>query len=105
MKSSFVARKKAALFSLENIKVIVRSDEALVFSPFQKDAQDFIQYLQKDIQSGDDNKDKDNLINPSSRFELAVIEAGGFIWTYFSLNSSNLIICSSGLIQILSFYL
>ena len=71
-----MARKKAALFSLENIKVVVRSDEALVFSPFQKEAQDFIQYLQKDIQNDDESKEKDNLINPSSRFELAVIEAG-----------------------------
>ena len=70
------------LFSLENVKVVVQSDEALVFSPFQKEAQEFIQYLQKDIQNSDQNKNKVNLINPSSRFELAVIEAGVYVCMY-----------------------
>ena len=70
------------LFSLENVKVVVQCDEALVFSPFQKEAQEFIQYLQKDIQNSDQNKNKVNLINPSSRFELAVIEAGVCVCMY-----------------------
>ena len=42
----------------------------------QREALEESTAIQKDIQNDDESKEKDNLINPSSRFELAVIEAG-----------------------------
>ena len=72
IKSAIIARKQAILFSLENIKVVVRSNEALIFSPFQQESQDFIQQLQQLISINIKDPNQQNL---NAKFEIAVIEA------------------------------
>jgi hypothetical protein len=72
IKSTFVARTTGILFTLENIKVVVKCNEAVIFSPFLPEAQEYIRYLQQQIaQSKSEVTDHQQ----QSRFELIVIEA------------------------------
>ena len=68
IQATFIVRPKALLFSLENIKVVVKSNEALVFSPFLSETQEFIPLLQQQIAQ---IREGDTV----QRFEHAVIEA------------------------------
>ena len=45
IQATFTARPKAILFCIENIKVIVQADEALIFSPNRAEVQEFIPIL------------------------------------------------------------
>jgi len=49
IQATITARPKAILFTLENIKVVVKNDEALVFSPFLSEVREFIPALQQQI--------------------------------------------------------
>ena len=49
IQATFMSRKKAILFCIENIKVVVQHHEALVFSPFQPEVQEFVPALQQQI--------------------------------------------------------
>eukprot|EP00601_Ochromonadales_sp_CCMP2298_P008546 CAMPEP_0173203544 /NCGR_PEP_ID=MMETSP1141-20130122/19582_1 /TAXON_ID=483371 /ORGANISM="non described non described, Strain CCMP2298" /LENGTH=151 /DNA_ID=CAMNT_0014129021 /DNA_START=106 /DNA_END=558 /DNA_ORIENTATION=+ len=49
IQATFTARPNAILFTLENIKVVVKHNEALVFSPFQSEVREFIPALQQQI--------------------------------------------------------
>ena len=49
IQATFTSRKKAILFCIENIKVVVQHHEALVFSPFQPEVQEFVPALQQQI--------------------------------------------------------
>ena len=49
IQATFTARPKAILFCIENIKVVVQRGEALVFSPYQPEVQEFIPALQAQI--------------------------------------------------------
>lgn len=74
IKSTFVARTTGMLFTLENIKVVVKCNEAVVFSPSLPEAQEFIRYLQQQIAQ----VNTDAVVQQQatkSRFELVVIEA------------------------------
>ena len=73
IQATFIARKRAILFCIENIKVVVQHNEALVFSPYQPDVQEFVPALQQQILQNTVNDG----INPgvSTRFEHIVIEA------------------------------
>jgi magnesium transporter len=45
--ATFTVRKKAILFCIENIKVIVTNNEALLFNPAHADVQEFVKELQR----------------------------------------------------------
>lgn len=49
IQATFLSRKKAILFCIENIKVVVQYNQALVFSPDQEEAQEFIPALQQQL--------------------------------------------------------
>ena len=49
IQASFISRRKAILFCIENIKVVVQHNEALVFGPFQPEVQEFVPALQLQI--------------------------------------------------------
>ena len=55
---------------ITNVKI--RSNEALIFSPFQQESQDFIQQLQQLISINIKDPNQQNL---NAKFEIAVIEA------------------------------
>ena len=70
IQATFTARPKAILFCIENIKVVVQSNEALIFSPNRSEVQDFLPLLLQNIQQnqiGIDQKQK-------MRFEHVVLE-------------------------------
>lgn len=74
----FMARNKAILFCVENIKVIIRFNEAVVFSPYQKEVMQYVPALQNHISQymADANNslpDTDKI--PPTRFEHIVLEA------------------------------
>jgi magnesium transporter len=72
IQATFMARKKAILFSIENMKVVVQRDKVLVFDLHQPEVQEFIQALQQQmahVASGD------VLLAGSTRFEHIVLEA------------------------------
>lgn len=74
----FLARNKAILFCVENIKVIIRYNEAVVFSPYQKEVMQYVPALQNHIsQYNSEAKinglEADNI--PPTRFEHLVLEA------------------------------
>lgn len=49
IQASFISRKKCILFCIENIKVVVQHNEALVFGPYQPEVQEFVPALQLQI--------------------------------------------------------
>lgn len=49
IQATFISRSKAILFSIENIKIILKHDEALIFSPTQAEVQKFIPMLQQQL--------------------------------------------------------
>jgi hypothetical protein len=51
IQAAFAARPNAVLFTIENIKVIVKNDEAVVFGPNQSEVAEFIPALQRQLQS------------------------------------------------------
>lgn len=72
IQATFMARKKAILFSIENMKVVVQRDKALIFDLHQPEVQEFIQALQQQIAQA---AEKDILLAGSTRFEHIVLEA------------------------------
>lgn len=74
IQATFTARPKAILFCLENIKVVVQNHEALVFSPTQREVQEFIPILQQNIIQ---NNDIIPTLDPlkKMRFEHVVLES------------------------------
>lgn len=65
IQATFTSRPKAILFCIENIKVIVQHNEALIFSPFQPEVKDMIPVLQQLLSQS----------SRAARFEHLVIEA------------------------------
>ena len=49
IQATFVVRQNAILLSLEKIKVVIKSNEALIFSPFLPETQEFIPVLQQQV--------------------------------------------------------
>ena len=47
IRATFITRRKAILFCIENIKVVVRHNKALVFGPYQPEVQEFIPVVQQ----------------------------------------------------------
>lgn len=47
IRSAFIARPQAILFSIENIKVVVCYNKAIIFSPEQQEVKEFITVVQK----------------------------------------------------------
>jgi len=86
IQATFISRSKAILFSIENIKVVLKHNEALIFSPTQAEVQKFIPMLQQQLlqmarsQNRTENAivDDHHAINEFSlnfnRFELIVME-------------------------------
>jgi Mg2+ and Co2+ transporter CorA len=72
IQATFTARKKAILFCIENIKVVVQHNEALVFSPYQPEVQEFVPALQQQIQAAAGDLQGSN---GPARFEHIVLEA------------------------------
>ena len=75
IQATFIARPKAILFTVENIKVVLKHDEALVFSPSQEEVQKFIPALQQQLSQANNLHD----LSPSGshtkpRFEHIVLE-------------------------------
>ena len=70
IQATFTARPRTILFCVENIKVVVQQNEALVFSPYQPEVQEFIPALQQQILSIGEGP----LIS-TAPFESIVIEA------------------------------
>ena len=68
IQTTFTSRPNAILFCIENIKVVVQRDEALIFSPFQPEVQEFVPVLQQQLTQavGD---------TATGRFEHVVLEA------------------------------
>lgn len=92
IQATFIARPDVILFTIENIKIVLKHNEALVFSPYDPEVQRFIPVLQQYLiesnlgSSSDNTKDSEVLENdkcgdPSTlvdsqiRFEHIVIEA------------------------------
>jgi magnesium transporter len=77
IQATFVARPNVILFCLENIKVVVQRNEALVFSPYEASVQEFVPVLQQQIalaENGAGSNEMSILVN-SARFEHIVIES------------------------------
>jgi magnesium transporter len=72
IKATFTSRRKAILFCIENIKVVVQHDEALVFGLYQPEVQEFIPALQQQIAQATAGE---VLLAGSARFEHIVLEA------------------------------
>lgn len=74
IQATFKARPRAIVFSIENIKVVVKVNEAIIFNPSQPEVQDFVPALQQQIAQRERNGDSDG---PSMhlRFEHQVIDA------------------------------
>jgi magnesium transporter len=49
IQATFISRSRAVLFSIENIKVVLKHNEALIFSPTQEEVQKFIPMLQQQL--------------------------------------------------------
>lgn len=47
IRATFITRPKAILFCIENIKVIVQHNKALVFGPYQPEVQAFVPVVQQ----------------------------------------------------------
>lgn len=88
IQATFLSRPGAILFSIENIKVVLKHDEALIFSPFQAEIQRFVPILLEQMQQlstsessldleGDNGEMRSrttlNSLN-RHRFELIVLE-------------------------------
>lgn len=77
IQATFTARPKAILFCIENIKVVVQRGEALVFSPYQPEVQEFIPALQQQILTMSNSIGESPLsggIASPAAFELIVVE-------------------------------
>ena len=74
IQATFTSRKKAILFCIENIKVVVQHNEALIFSPYQPEVQEFVPALQQQIAQAAANDEATGTAG-SLRFEHIVIEA------------------------------
>jgi magnesium transporter len=74
IQATFTSRKKAILFCIENIKVVVQHNEALIFSPYQQEVQEFVPALQQQIAQAAANDEAAGTAG-SLRFEHIVIEA------------------------------
>ena len=70
IQATFTARPRTILFCVENIKVVVQQNEALVFSPYQAEVQEFIPALQQQILSMGEGPAG----AAAARFESIVIE-------------------------------
>ena len=70
IQTTFTARPKAILFCIENIKVVVQHNEALIFSPYQPEVQEFVPILQQQISQAISGES-----NSNARFEHVVLEA------------------------------
>ena len=68
IQTTFTSRPNAILFCIENIKVVVQRNEALIFSPYQPEVQEFVPALQQQLTQamGD---------SAVGRFEHVVLEA------------------------------
>ncbi len=78
IQANFKARPNVILFCMENIKVIVQRNEALVFSPYQAEVEEFVPALQQAIimaLEGMGRDGKNSIVMKSARFEHIVIEA------------------------------
>ena len=85
IQATFAARPNAILFALENIKVIVKHNEAIIFSPQREEVLEYVPTLQHQIQSAVSGRlsssiDLESSHSPrmaagSMRFEHIVIEA------------------------------
>jgi len=75
IQATFVARPKAILFCIENIKVVVQSHEALVFSPSLPEVQEFIPVLQQNILQNLDLRLDPKYQQKRMRFEHVVLES------------------------------
>jgi hypothetical protein len=81
IQATFMARPNVILFCIENIKVVVQRNEALVFSPYQAEVQEFVPALQQQIalaingKTARSNGDGPSFLVNSARFEHIVIEA------------------------------
>jgi len=78
IQATFIARPNVILFTLENIKVVVKHNEALVFNPLLAEVREFVPALQLQIQQAyrDSSIGGSRLDAPTSmRFEHVVIEA------------------------------
>jgi hypothetical protein len=69
IQASFRLRPNIILFSIENIKIIIKHDELLVFSPFLPEVQEFIPALQQQIAILENSK-----VENKARFEHIVLE-------------------------------
>ena len=77
-------RPTAILFSIENVKVVVKHDEVIIFGPTIPQVKEFIPALQQQIQNSISSSDfsaanstsesSDAYNIPSSRFEHVVLE-------------------------------
>lgn len=74
IQATFTSRKKAILFCIENVKVVVQHHEALVFSPYQPEVQEFVPALQQQIIMAK-SVDMFGSTGGVSRFEHIVLEA------------------------------
>jgi hypothetical protein len=70
IKATFAARPKAILFCIENIKVVIQRNEALVFNANNKEVQEFLTALKTQIQQNNEAKNQTQIL-----FEHVVIEA------------------------------
>lgn len=78
IQATFIARPNVILFTLENIKVVVKHNEALVFNPLLPEVREFVPALQLQIQQAyrdGSSIGSDDTAPTSMRFEHVVIEA------------------------------
>ena len=71
IQATFASRPRGILFCIENIKVVVLNNEALIFSPFQPEVQEFRPALQVQLAS---NLESSDVLQPI-RFEHIVLES------------------------------
>jgi magnesium transporter len=77
IQATFMARPNVIIFCIENIKVVVQRNEALIFNPYDSSVQEFVPALQQQIMlamNGHDENGNRNLLVNSARFEHIVIE-------------------------------
>eukprot|EP01035_Chromulina_nebulosa_P022485 gene22485-29115_t len=75
IQATFVARPTAILFCIENVKVIVRHDEVIIFGPTLPQVKEFIPALQQQIENSQlSSIDPFSNSNSSVRFEHVVLE-------------------------------
>eukprot|EP00981_Chlorochromonas_danica_P011388 scaffold3993_cov161-Ochromonas_danica.AAC.2 len=84
IQATFIARPDCILFTVENIKIVVKRDEALVFNPYNMEVQKFIPTLQQQLiqvvthakhEENKNNRDNTEIGDDRSEEELQV--AGG----------------------------